>query len=80
MNKGTRPLIPMEWSATYGATRQGPIMEQYQVWLCLLVSRVCFITETPRCEKRKISRAATSKEIVDNKVKVSLPVWEFFGF
>ena len=59
--------------------RQWPIMEQYHVWLCHLVSRVCFITETPRCEKRKIS-TATSEEIDDKKGKVSLPVWEFLGF
>ena len=45
----------MEWRASYGATRQWPFMEQYQVWLRHLVLHVCFITETWRCEKRKMS-------------------------
>ena len=54
--------------------RKWPIMEQCHVWLSHLVSRVRFITETPHCEKRKIS-TATSEEIVDKKGKVSLPVW-----
>ena len=50
--------------------RQWPIMEQYQVWLHHLVLHVCFITETQRCVKRKIS-TATSEEI-DDKGKVNL--------
>ena len=33
MNKGTPPLIPVDWTAAYGTTRQWPIIEQFHVRL-----------------------------------------------